>query len=205
MRTGRYLGEDTKNGILIGEAATEKQFAFVHIQTARDMLQLPDGISEVCILLPDGANLEQTAAELGTSLDYSWVWATKNIYGLVELYYNRLGEDDSASALANPAIVERLGRGELFTLGRYYLAAQIQAELHPLFNIFLTGITNLADRSVIVQPRAEWNFAQNLEVIFGAQLYAGETGSEFGGFAIPGTDFVYKSPDSVFAWVTWYF
>ncbi len=139
------------------------------------------------------------------NMDYSWVWKEKNMYGLVELYYNSLGEDDSASALENPAIAERLGRGELFTLGRYYLAGEIQAELHPLFNIFLTGITNLADRSVIVQPRAAWNFVQNLEVIFGAQLYAGETGSEFGGFAIPGTDFVHKSPDSVFAWVTWYF
>ncbi|MCF8114467.1 MAG: hypothetical protein K9K21_11520 [Desulfotignum sp.] len=139
------------------------------------------------------------------NMDYSWVWKEKNMYGLVELYYNSLGEDDSASALKNPAIAERLGRGELFTLGRYYLAGEIQAELHPLFNIFLTGITNLADRSVILQPRAAWNFAQNLEVIFGAQLYAGETGSEFGGFTIPGTGFVHKSPDSVFAWVTWYF
>lgn len=60
-------------------------------------------------------------------------------------------------------------------------------------------------RSVIFQPRTAWNFAQNMEVIFGAQLYAGETGSEFRGFTIPGTDFVHKSPDSVFAWVTWYF
>ncbi|HKL01261.1 MAG TPA: hypothetical protein VJ943_13490 [Desulfotignum sp.] len=139
------------------------------------------------------------------NMDYSWVWATKNMYGLVELYYNSLGEDDSASALANSAIVERLGRGELFTLGRYYLATQIQAELHPLFNVFVTAITNLEDRSVIFQPRAAWNLAQNMELIFGAQMYAGETGSEFGGFTIPGTDFTHKSPDSVFAWVTWYF
>jgi len=139
------------------------------------------------------------------NMDYSWVWGTKNMYSLVEFYYNSLGEKDSASALENPAMVDRLGRGELFTLGRYYLAAQIQAELHPLFNLFLTAITNLEDRSVIFQPRAAWNLAQNMEFVFGAQLYAGETGSEFGGVTIPGTDFVHKSPDSVFAWVTWYF
>ncbi|HKL01259.1 MAG TPA: ABC transporter permease [Desulfotignum sp.] len=131
MRTGRYLGEDTRNGILIGEAAakkfdtevgkklvlmsrdtagdtasrafqitgiftaemaaTEKQFAFVHIKTARDMLKLADGISEVCILLPEGENLEQTAAELGASLGdgfevHTWKQILSAITAYLELF-----------------------------------------------------------------------------------------------------------------------
>lgn len=56
-------------GIYTAEmSSTEKQFAFVHMDTARDMLKLPDGISEVCIRLPDGENLDRTASDLRASL-----------------------------------------------------------------------------------------------------------------------------------------
>jgi ABC-type lipoprotein release transport system permease subunit len=131
MGTGRYLGEDDKNGILIGEAvaekfdtrvgkklvvmsrdtagemasrafritgifhaemdSTEKQFAFVHIKTARDMLKLSGGISEVCILLPDGADLDRTAADLLASLGdgyavHTWKEILSAITAYLELF-----------------------------------------------------------------------------------------------------------------------
>ncbi len=139
------------------------------------------------------------------NLDYSWVWLGKNMYGLVEFYFNSLGDDDYAAALEDPAIVERLGRGELFTLGRAYLTGQIQAELHPLVNIYLTVIANLHDPSAVLQPRITWDILENIQFIIGANLYAGETGSEFGGFAFQGTDVIQKSADSLFSWATWYF
>jgi len=37
-------------------------------------------------------------------------------------------------------------------------------EPHPLFKVFLTGINNIEDPSGILQPRAAWNIAQNLDV-----------------------------------------
>ncbi|MCF8092623.1 MAG: ABC transporter permease, partial [Desulfotignum sp.] len=127
MGTGRYLGEDDKNGILIGAAAaekfdtrvgkklvvmsrdtagemasrafritgifhaemdaTEKQFAFVHIKTARDMLKLSGGISEVCILLPDGADLDRTASDLSASLGDGYAVHTwKEILSAITAY-----------------------------------------------------------------------------------------------------------------------
>ena len=56
-------------GIYTAEmSSTEKQFAFVHMDTAREMLKLPDGISEVSIRLPDDENLDRTASDLRASL-----------------------------------------------------------------------------------------------------------------------------------------
>ena len=59
---------------------------------------------------------------LVANLDYSWVWWEKNFYGFIEFYYNGLGDDNYTEAYADPDILERLERGELFTLGRTYLS-----------------------------------------------------------------------------------
>ncbi len=79
-------------GIYTAEmSSTEKQFAFVHMDTARDMLKLPDGISEVCILLPDGENLDRTASELRASLGegfavHTWREILSAITAYLELF-----------------------------------------------------------------------------------------------------------------------
>ncbi|MBN2124706.1 MAG: hypothetical protein JW821_10460 [Deltaproteobacteria bacterium] len=139
------------------------------------------------------------------NMDTSWVWWEKNMYGLVEFYYSGLGDDDYAAAAGDPAVAERIERGELFTLGRWYLAGEIQVELHPLCRVFLTAITNLQDPSIILQPRMTWDVAQDIQVLLGANVHAGGAGTEFGGFTIQGTDFVQRPADSLFAWVTWYY
>jgi hypothetical protein len=142
------------------------------------------------------------------NLDYSWIWWGKNLYGLLEYYYNGLGESDYAGALSNPDIANRLTRGELFVLRKHYLSAEIQVELHPLFTIFFTGINNMQDPSGILQPRAVWNITQNLEMKIGANIFYGnngDPGSEFGGFIIPGTDIHSRSPNSAYLWFNYYF
>jgi hypothetical protein len=146
---------------------------------------------------------------LVTDMDYSWVWWQKNFYGLIEYYYNGLGRNDYPQALLNPSITARIARGELFVLGKNYLSAEIQAELHPLFTLFCTVINNVKDPSGIVQPRATWNITQNLELIVGANLFyganGGENGSEFGGFPIPGTSLSSRSPNNAYLWFNYYF
>jgi hypothetical protein len=142
------------------------------------------------------------------NIDYSWIWWDKNFYGLLEYYYNGLGEGDSPGALSNPDITNRLTRGELFVLGKHYLSAEIQLELHPLFKVFLTSINNIEDPSGILQPRAVWNIAQNLDVKIGANIFYGdngEPGSEFGGFIIPGTNIHSRSPHNAYLWFNYYF
>jgi hypothetical protein len=143
---------------------------------------------------------------LVVNLDYSWVWSKKNFYGLIEFYYNGLGETDNyGEALFEPAVTDRLARGELFVLGKYYASGTLQVELHPLVNVFLTAINNVKDPSGILQPRLTWDVLQNLQMTVGANIFYGEKGSEYGGFIIPGTDIRSRSPDSAYLWLIYYF
>ena len=142
------------------------------------------------------------------NLDYYWTWAEKNWYGLLEYYYNGLGEGDYPGALSNTDITKRLARGELFVLGKHYLSAAIQVELHPLFTVFLTSINNIGDPSGILQPWATWNITQNLDMKIGANIFYGDNGdpgSEFGGFIIPGTNIHSRSPNNAYLWFNYYF
>ncbi len=142
---------------------------------------------------------------LVANMDYGWVWQGKNFYGLLEFYYNGLGSDQYSDALKDPNVLERLSRGELFTLGRKYLSGKIQVELHPLFNLHLSAINNLADPSGILQPRGIWDMQENIQLTCGANIYYGKTGSEFGGFKMPTTTFLSKPPDNAFLWLTFFF
>ncbi|MGD9058559.1 MAG: hypothetical protein PVF38_20610 [Desulfobacterales bacterium] len=142
------------------------------------------------------------------NIDYSWTWWGKNCYGLLEYYYNGLGESDYPGALSNRDITERLARGELFALSKHYMSAEIQVELHPLFTLYFTGINNMHDPSGILQPRAVWNVTQDLDMRIGANIFYGDNGnpgSEFGGFVIPGTDIRSRSPNNAYLWFNYYF
>jgi hypothetical protein len=142
---------------------------------------------------------------LVANMDYSWVWLKKNFYGFIEYYFNGLGKDDYQEAALDPAIAERLERGELFVLGQNYLSGHVQAELHPLFKVFFTAINNIEDPSGILQPRATWDITQNLQMTGGVNISYGAKGTEFGGFTLPGTDIHSKSPDNAYLWLIYYF
>ena len=149
------------------------------------------------------------------NFDRSWVLAGRNVYGWIELYYDGLGEADAARALGDPALVERLARGELFTLGRRYADASGNLELNPLVNLWVTALHNLDDGSGLFQPRLVWNATQDLEITVGADLSYGGRGSELGGLIVPGfgvlagapggREPVLASPDRAYLWVSWYF
>jgi len=142
---------------------------------------------------------------LDANLDYSWTWRGKNMYGFLEFFYNGLGQDRYLEAVSDAAILERLLRGELFTLGRVYLCGHIQLEAHPLVNIFLTLINNLEDPSGIVQPKLIWDIKQNLQLNAGGTLYYGATGTEYGGFYVAPYDFYQEPADSFFCILTYFF
>ncbi len=123
--------------------------------------------------------------ECVANTDYAWNWQAKNIYGLLEFYYNSSGKTDYAEAFSDSETLNRLVRGERFTLGKYYLAGRLQVEVHPLVNLYLAVINNLADPSGTVQPRLEWSLKQNVQVVFSGTAYYGGTGTEYVGFYIP--------------------
>jgi len=142
---------------------------------------------------------------LVANIDYSWVWWNRNLYGFLEYFFSGIGETDYSEAITDPDIVSRMARGELFTLGKNYLSGHIRIELHPLFNFTLTGIHNLDDPSGLIQPHATWDVKQNFQIIAGGNVFYGKSGTEFGGFPIPGADFQRKPADTAFLWFFYYF
>jgi hypothetical protein len=155
--------------------------------------------------MDDDSNRRDGYLTLVANVDYSWVWWNNNFYGFLEFYLNTLCGNDYGHELGEKDITDRLDRGELFTLGRTYLSGHIRWEAHPLLNISMTVINNASDPSGMLQPRAVWDVKQNVQVTVGGNVTYGTKETEYGGFTMPGTNFMQKTPDSVFLWLTYYF
>jgi len=154
---------------------------------------------------PPGVDQKDTYAAVVANLDRSWMYKGKNFYGLLEFYHNTLLDNDYATDTMEPAVARRLEYGELHSLGSTYLAGSVQMEAHPLVNLYLTMINNLADPSGALLPRVEYSARQNLQVTLGANLFWGGSGTEYGGWTIPGTSLSTAPPQAAYAWATWYF
>lgn len=129
------------------------------------------------------------AASLVTNIDYSWMFAGKNMYGYAEYFRSGVGATDrSGYANPEPSLSARIARGELFTLARDYAALGLQIEASPLVNIFQNLVWNLNDASSVYQVRGVYDWRQDVQLMAGANLPRGERGSEFGGIstALPG-------------------
>ena len=150
-----------------------------------------------------------SVASAVTSLSYSWVSWGHNVSGILEYFYNGFGIDDGdyspAVLAANPALVERILRGELFTLGRHYIAASAMIEMTPLWlltpNIFL----NASDGSLLAQLVSSYDLKQDVQLLAALGLPAGADGTEYGGIdsGIPGKPLSFGA--SLFVQLAMYF
>jgi len=154
--------------------------------------------------LPDDST-RKGFGSLCANMDYSWTWGSKNMYGWVEYSYTGLGTTDYGDTWKDNDILGRIDRGERTTLGRSYVDTQVQVELHPLVNAYVTLIANLTDPSTVIQPRVTWNAAQNIQVTAGVTIYAGGRDTEFGGFDIPMLPFREEPADGLYLWVSYYY
>lgn len=150
-----------------------------------------------------------TYAQIVTNLMYSWVWKGKNMSGVVEYHYNGFGQSDgrydTLSLAANPDLAVRLARGELYTAGRHYLAANVLVEMTPLWTLTPTLLMNADDPSALFQLVTSFSLGDDMTLLGSLNLPLGPGGSEFGGIetTIPGR---YLSTDAVlFAQFAWYF
>lgn len=123
-----------------------------------------------------------------TNLSWSWVWADTNFNGVLEYFYNGFGQhknDYNLLALEdNQPLLDRLSRGELFSIGKHYLAATATIELTPLWLASPTLFVNLADQSALLQLSSVHDLAQNWQLIAALNLPMGPEGTEYGGLQL---------------------
>jgi ABC-type lipoprotein release transport system permease subunit len=89
--TGKEIASRAFRIVGIFEAemeATEKQFAFVTLTSAQNMLKLENGVSEFCIILPDRHQIKQEAGSLADALPPSnyEVHTWRELLPLVDAY-----------------------------------------------------------------------------------------------------------------------
>ena len=157
--------------------------------------------------------LTDTGDERFTSVVVNWSWSwvgwERNISATLEYYHNGFGIDDgdySPAALAdNPELIERIARGELFTLAQNYLAASATIELTPLWLLSTTGFVNLDDDSLLLQLVSRHDLAEDYQLLLAMNLPSGSEGSEYGDIDSAVEDRPLSTGVSLFAQLAAYF
>ena len=146
---------------------------------------------------------------LVTSLSYSWTGWGHNISGIAEYFYNGFGQADEnyspAALVANPDLVERIVRGELFTLGRHYVALSAMIEMTPLWLLTPNVFINVGDGSFLAQLVTSYDLKQNWQLLAALTTPVGSSGTEYGGIdsGIAGKQL--STGPGIFAQLAWYF
>ena len=116
------------------------------------------------------------------NLDWSFVAAGHNVYVFAEYYHNGFGlqHPSLAGLQAKPDLRRRVKRGEVFVLGRDYLALGASLEWHPLVTQSLLIVHEFADASHLLQTTFDWRPGDTS--IWQLSLVAplGDRGEEFG-------------------------
>lgn len=150
-----------------------------------------------------------TRVRFVTNLMYSWIRGGKNMSGAVEYYYNGFGQGsgryDPAGMAGNPDLALRLARGELFTSGRHYLAANVLVEMTPLWSLTPTLLVNVGDPSALFQFVTSYSLSDNMTLLGSLNVPIGANGSEFGGIETAVANRYLSVDAGVFAQIAWYF
>ena len=116
------------------------------------------------------------------NIDYRFA---NGVYGLLEYYYNGFGETEPEE-YPRLASSERLSRGEIFNLGRYYLGVAFEYEFHPLVHGTFFGQWNIMDESGLIGPAIQVSLSDEADLRlgmyfpFGAEFVSPRIQSEFG-------------------------
>lgn len=139
------------------------------------------------LLLTDARDGWTASAVLNAS--WSWRLLERNMSGSLEYFYSGFGLRESdygaAAFLRAPDLVARLRRGELYTVGRHYLAGSVQIELHPLLNLSPALFWNLGDQSALAQLSLRWDLGAGLQLLAAGNLPFGSANTEYGGLELP--------------------
>ncbi len=140
---------------------------------------------------------------------YSWVWGGRNVSAVAEYFYSGFGLKESEYSIAgiqgNRELIERITRGELFTLGRHYVAGSMLVEMTPLFTLTPNIFVNVDDGSALVQVVAQWSFRQDWQLLASLNAPIGPDGSEYGGLETGIEGLTVASGPALFTQLAWYF
>jgi len=140
---------------------------------------------------------------------YSWIAGGHNWTGFLEYYYNGFGQSggdySSAGLAANPELLQRLARGELFNLGRHYLGASVTVEVTPLLNLTPNVFINLTDPSALAQLVLSYDWKQDFQLLGALNIPIGASGTEYGGIGSEQPGLYVSTGPSLFAQLAWYF
>jgi hypothetical protein len=152
---------------------------------------------------------EDTYLQVVANISYSWIWGSKNVSGALEYYFNgfgqHAGEYDPESLAENPDLLLRLSRGELFTLGRNYLAGSLTIEVSPLWTVTPTLLANVGDPSGLLQLITQYSLGDNMTLLGSLNVPLGDDGTEFGGIDIGIPDLYLSRDAGLFAQFAVYF
>ena len=119
------------------------------------------------------------------SYSYSWIGFDKNMSGVLEYFHNGFGLNRDQYQLqqlqAHEDLLARVERGELFVVGRDYLALNLQVEMTPLWLANLNCFSNIVDGSGLLQLVSQHNLRENLQFYLSLAQPFGGRGSEYGG------------------------
>lgn len=151
---------------------------------------------------------DDTVASLVTGLSYSWIWGGRNVSGVAEYFFSGFGQADGCYSFRcleeNPELLERIARGELFTLGRHYLALSAIIEVSPLFIVTPNLFVNLGDPSALLQVLFQNDLGENLVLVSSLSLPLGADGTEYGGLDTEIPNLYLSSGPSLVIQLGWY-
>lgn len=193
----------------------DKEYDLLIAQHFDDNVLAVGGISDLGSALWRGdITLTDTQTDnvtsLVTSLTYSWIGLGEhNISGVIEYFYNGFGQADgdySPAALAsNPDLIERLVRGELFTLGRHYIALSAMIEITPLWLVTPNAFINAGDGSFLAQVTTSYDIKQDIQILAALNVPVGAAGTEYGGIDTGVAGKQLSTGAGIFAQLAWYF
>ena len=150
-----------------------------------------------------------TTVQFVTNLSYSWTWGGRNISGAAEYYFNGFGQKDGSYDIQNLAnnlgLLDRLSQGELYSIGRHYLAGSLIIEMTPLWLLTPNVFLNVEDGSALFQLVTQNNLKEDVAFLGSLNIPIGPKGTEYGGIKSASNNQYISNDLSVFAQFAWYF
>lgn len=190
----------------------ERELEFVAAQHYEDSIASAGGVMNAGGAIIRGDLMfthTDTDNYLSAVINYSYSWEAfgRNWSGVLEYFFSGMGlrEDDYGAVSDQSDLYTRLARGELYTIGRHYLAAGASIEMNPLLILSPNLFYNMGDNSGLLQLVGRYDLAQSWQLLLAANLPFGASGTEYGGLDVAASDLQFSSGPGLFTQLAFYF